>query len=151
MQFENASTQLNANDLVMRINFVESNVPYGEVISQSINPGQLVNKQTVIAIEASAGRSSAPPATVVNNDFIFQDSSTRYLTGNDLRGLTKDELVIARNEIFARHGRQFVDAALRSYFNSKTWYINLPKLPAGTEPYLSSLEKANVSLIQAYE
>lgn len=170
MQFENASTQLNVNDLVMRISFVESNVPYGEVISQSIDPGQLVNKQTIIAVEASAGRNSTPqtvvnydqivqesasrnsaPPIVVNNDFIFQDSSHRYLTDSDLRGLTKDELVIARNEIFARHGRQFVDPAIRSYFNSKTWYTNLPKLPVGTEPYISSLEKANVNLIMSYE
>ncbi len=32
------------------------------------------------------------------------------------------DLWIARNEIFARHGRGFDDPQLQEYFNNKTWY-----------------------------
>ena len=30
--------------------------------------------------------------------------------------------MIARNEIYARHGRKFNDSELQAYFNSKSWY-----------------------------
>ncbi len=42
-----------------------------------------------------------------DNYFIIPDSNMRYLTEDDLRGLSKDQLEIARNEIYARHGYQF--------------------------------------------
>ncbi|WP_304406491.1 YARHG domain-containing protein, partial [uncultured Clostridium sp.] len=42
-----------------------------------------------------------------DNYFIIPDSSIRYLSEDDLRGLNKDQLEIARNEIYARHGYQF--------------------------------------------
>ena len=86
-----------------------------------------------------------------NRDYILSHSSTRALTDNDLQWLTKEELWLARNEIFARYGRQFNDKTLQSYFNSKSWYTRLPKLPAGTEPTLTNLEIANIDLIKVYE
>ncbi|PMZ61579.1 hypothetical protein C1X97_30560, partial [Pseudomonas sp. FW306-2-11AA] len=49
--------------------------------------------------------SSAPART--QSDFLFPDSGSRLLTDGDLRALSKDELRIARNEIFARRGRYF--------------------------------------------
>jgi hypothetical protein len=58
---------------------------------------------------------------------------------------------LARNEIYARYGRVFRDEALQEYFNSKSWYKNLPKLPLGTEPTLTKLERTNIELIQVYE
>ena len=33
-----------------------------------------------------------------------------------------DELSIAMNEIWARHGRRFKNNWLQGYFNSKSWY-----------------------------
>jgi TolB-like protein len=86
-----------------------------------------------------------------NEDYILPYSSTRELANNDLRSLTKQELRLARNEIYARHGRVFKDQALQRYFDSKSWYKNLSKLPLGTEPTLTKLERSNIELIQAYE
>ena len=37
----------------------------------------------------------------VKDGFIIPDSSTRYLTEDDLIGLSKEQLEIARNEIYA--------------------------------------------------
>jgi len=96
-------------------------------------------------------QSSASAQMINENDYILPYSNVRELTYIDLRGLTKAELRLARNEIFARHGRVFVDQSLQEYFNSKTWYMNLPKLPLGTEPVVSGLEQANIELIQDYE
>ena len=57
-----------------------------------------------------------------DDDYILPDSDSRYLIPEDLEGMTPEELRIARNEILARHGRQFNDPALAAYFESKQWY-----------------------------
>jgi len=92
-----------------------------------------------------------PVLQVIEKDYVLQYSSIRDLTDDELRYLTKEELRLARNEIYARYGRVFRDQALQEYFNSKTWYTNLPKLSLGTEPILTKLEQTNIELIQAYE
>jgi len=87
----------------------------------------------------------------INDDYIFPFSSTRALTEEDLEGLTKEQLRLARNEIYARHGRQYKDEVLKTYFESKEWYQNTPKLPYGTEPELSKLEIENAVFIRDHE
>jgi len=101
------------------------------------------------ASESDSSATSAPSASP--DDYILPFSSDRALTDADLRGLTKDQLRLARNEIYARYGRQFQDQGLQDYFNSKKWYQDLPKLPLGTEPTLSKLELSNIDLIKQYE
>lgn len=72
-----------------------------------------------------------------------------YLDGNDLAGLSKSQLRILRNTIYARHGRKFKSADLRNYFNGFSWYSpRYDEIPAGS---LSAVEKHNISLIQSYE
>lgn len=85
------------------------------------------------------------------DDFILPDSSTRRLSVSDLYGLTKDECRIARNEIYARHGRMFTDEYLQGYFNSKSWYY--PEIAASDfkESMLSDVEMYNRDLIKQYE
>lgn len=84
-------------------------------------------------------------------DYIFPDSSQRYLTENDLAGLTPEELRIARNEIYARHGRKFTSPELQQYFDGKPWYI--PSIEAGDfkDEMLNEVERYNTRLISGYE
>ncbi|MDR0219986.1 MAG: YARHG domain-containing protein [Lachnospiraceae bacterium] len=82
---------------------------------------------------------------------MLPDSSARELTDSDLRGLSPEELRLARNEVYARHGRVFRDEGLQAYFDAKPWYQSLPKLPLDTDPVLSALEIANVNFIISYE
>jgi len=90
-------------------------------------------------------------------DFILPFSSERIITSADLVGLSRDELRLARNEIFARHGRMFRDPELDEWFNSKQWYQDIPnKIPADTfdslrPSPLSRIENSNVSTIQSRE
>jgi hypothetical protein len=65
-----------------------------------------------------------------------------------LAGMFTEDLRRLRNEIYARHGRPFQDAALRSYFGSFDWYR--PD-PAFDEASLSPTEHANAELIQRME
>lgn len=52
-------------------------------------------------------------------DYILPQSAQRRLTEDDLSGLTHEELCLARNEIYARHGRRFKNQNIASYFESK--------------------------------
>ena len=63
-----------------------------------------------------------PATDVTDRDYIFPDSDSRYLTDADLEGYSSSELELAKNEIYARHGRQFVTDYIADYFNSKSWY-----------------------------
>lgn len=58
----------------------------------------------------------------VESEYILPHSNTKRLTRDDLQGLTKEELRLARNEIFARHGMIFEKEDLDTYFATKSWY-----------------------------
>jgi type IV secretory pathway TraG/TraD family ATPase VirD4 len=82
----------------------------------------------------------------IQSDFIFSDSDNRLLTSDDLRGLSKDDLRIARNEIFARRGRYFSSPDLTARFSKFSWYV-----PNTWNPELNTIERANVALIERTE
>ena len=84
-----------------------------------------------------------------SNYFIIPDSNTHYLTEDDLRGLTSDELEIARNEIYARHGYIFKQKKMINYFSNQRWYVK-SKNKVTTDD-LSEIEYANVMLIKKVE
>jgi len=62
------------------------------------------------------------PAKDPNAEWIFPDSSERLLTDADIAGMSKQDLRIARNEIYARHGYIFGSADLKAYFSGCSWY-----------------------------
>ena len=89
--------------------------------------------------------------SIQDDDYILPYSSTRVLSYDELDGLTSTELRIARNEIYARYGRQFQNQDLQDYFNTKSWYISIPKLQNEVEPLISSIEKKNIDIIMDCE
>lgn len=54
--------------------------------------------------------------------YIFPDSDTEYLTKADVKGMSSKEINLAKNELYARHGRIFDREDLQEYFDSCTWY-----------------------------
>lgn len=87
-----------------------------------------------------------------SDDYILPYSDSAYLTEEDLDGLTKDELRLACNELYARHGRKFKDADYQAYFNSKSWYHGTvdPEDFDDTAVF-NQYELANRDFIIAYE
>lgn len=71
------------------------------------------------------------------------------LDPEDLEGLSKGELRILRNTIYARHGRRFKSADLDTYFRHFSWYV--PTCDEVSPNALSPIERHNISLIQQYE
>lgn len=83
--------------------------------------------------------------------YILPDSAGRYLTESDLSGLNKEQLRLARNEIYARHGRIFDAQDLSDYFSGQSWYNGTIKGADFNESVLNVYEKANLDLIKAAE
>lgn len=54
--------------------------------------------------------------------YVLAESDSRLYSSNELVALSDWQLFLARNEIFARHGRRFSNADLRAYFESCPWY-----------------------------
>ena len=84
-------------------------------------------------------------------DYIIPDSSSRYLTESDLAGLNDRALMLARNEIYARHGRKFNDSEIRTYFEGKSWYYPTIDAADFSEDMLSEVEKYNIAFIKSHE
>ncbi len=87
----------------------------------------------------------------VDSQWIFPDSSERLLTDADIAGLSSWELKVARNEIYARHGRRFNSAELQNHFNSCDWYSGTVAPGDFTDGMLSATELANVQFLKAAE
>ena len=84
-------------------------------------------------------------------DYIFPESNTGYLTGGALLEADSSVLRLARNEIYARHGRKFDAADLQEYFNSKSWYHAETSPADFKEDVLNEIEKKNLELIKTAE
>ncbi len=95
--------------------------------------------------------SSVPETMEVVSEYILPNSNSAYLTEADLAALTKEELRLARNEIYARHGRKFKDSGLNDYFMGKSWYTPLIEADRFNESVFNDYEAANRKLIADYE
>lgn len=84
-------------------------------------------------------------------DYILCGSNSRYLNISELNGLSAEECRLARNELYARHGRKFDDEGLRAYFESKEWYIGTIEPSDFTEDMLNDYEIYNRDMIVKYE
>ena len=84
-------------------------------------------------------------------DYILPGSSQMYLTDEDVSALSAEQLRIARNEIYARHGYIFRSEDLQTYFSGKEWYSPSVLADNFSDEMLSALELANLDLIKKYE
>lgn len=88
---------------------------------------------------------------VKTGGYLLPESDSRRMTDADLSQLTHEELCFARNEIYARYGRQFDTPQVARYFESKAWYSGTIPSNRFDEGVLSAIERENVDIIFAYE
>lgn len=94
--------------------------------------------------------SNSIDSTASASEYILPGSDSKYLADSDVYSLSKDQLALARNEIFARHGYVFQTSTYRDYFNSKSWYKPNSSYINNVDT-LNEYEKYNLNLIQKYE
>src|SRR5436190_7718494 len=114
--------------------------------SDQFDPKQLstIEQKNLLTI-AAAQKRSRKIALAPGDMELFEN---KPISEQMLHGLSLNELRLLRNEIYARHGRQFQAPWLSQYFFSQPWYA-----PNDTfkDDELSGFDKQNVLTIVAYE
>lgn len=77
-----------------------------------------------------------------------KNASKELLDKEFVANLTKADIYILRNSIFARHGFAFRDKQLRIYFESFDWYM---PVFGDVKDELTAIEKKNIDLLLRYE
>ena len=85
------------------------------------------------------------------DDYILPDSGEHVYTRNELSGLGEAELRLARNEIYAVHGRKFTSPDLQKHFESKDWYQGEVAAEDFDSGVLNETELANLKLLLELE
>jgi uncharacterized Zn finger protein (UPF0148 family) len=109
------------------------------------------DKDSTVKIDAVA---PANETETTNDDstglYILPKSGSEKLLDSDLSILTKEDLTLARNEIYARHGLVFKGDTFKSYFSNKSWYTPNSNFKA-SDGELDNIELYNIQLISKYE
>ena len=127
----------------------KSEGPGGINYTENFNATADINKDSIFA-GYTLSNISYEKNTSNNGDYILKDSDKKYLTDNDVKDLSKEQLSLARNEIYARHGYVFKEDKFKSYFEGKSWYKQNTAF-TGDDSQLSDYEKANIKIIRAWE
>lgn len=86
--------------------------------------------------------------------YYYPQTSIRLLAADELNKMTQTELSIARNEIYARHGRRFENSFLHAVFSRKTWYkpkYEDTEFSGMVDQLFNTYEKENIKLLVAAE
>lgn len=78
------------------------------------------------------------------SDYLLDGSDSHYLTDAEVDNLTLDELQLAINEIYARHGRKFVMKEYQDYFYAKSWYQGTVDAQDFDEKVFNTYESSNI-------
>ena len=91
-------------------------------------------------------------AEAIRSEYIFSDSSTRYLSEEEVRSKDASQLLIGRNEIFARYGYIFEMEELKTHFEGTSWYKGtVPGNQFDGDAVFNDFEKKNIELIKRVE
>ena len=119
---------------------------YDGILTVSENPDALYGALSISGVYVLAEEADYPDC-----EFVFPDSSEFEVMEVSCDGLTAEECRIAKNEIYARHGRMFSDPVLQNYFDSCSWYVPGIAPEDFTEDMLSEVERQSIRGIEAYE
>ena len=86
-----------------------------------------------------------------SSEYILWYSSDLELSDRDLDFMDADTLKLARNEIYARHGRRFSTPEIQAHFDNCSWYRGTIAPDKFSDNMLSQLEKDNIKKIEAAE
>ncbi|MDQ0149517.1 YARHG domain-containing protein [Eubacterium multiforme] len=120
------------------------NFPNGEALSENSNDTTNYNNNSPTSDKNLNARIQS------KDEYIEPNSNSTYLKENNLKKYDKKTLALVRNEIYARYGYVFHTEPFKSYFSSKSWYIQNPSFQ-GKINDLNEYEQKNVQLLQKLE
>lgn len=86
-----------------------------------------------------------------NSNSLINILSERRLSEADLAGLSKKELEIMRNSIYARYGYKFKREDLLDYFSQYSWYSPTTNDMESIYNRMNDIEKYNIEFIKKHE
>lgn len=110
-----------------------------------------IKESTEKCVEASTDVSAGTKEDQREAEYILPDSANYLYSREELEGFTKERLRLARNEIYARHGRIFKDSDLSDYFESMEWYNGYIEANQFQESLLNQVELKNLKLLKTLE
>ena len=121
-----------------------------------VNSGYATEESTEFSVDSDSEYNMEEEETStssVNNDseYISDEEQDSSKDGDYILEGSDAERRLAKNEIYARHGRMFDSADLQDYFESKSWYKGTVKPSDFDESVLNKYEKANIDLISSME
>lgn len=133
-------------------NTTTSSVAWKTMTMTGYSNGETYKGVPVYTVTNLTRNSESTNTSTAVNGYILPNSSSVLVTEADLAGKSAYQLRLARNEIYARHGRKFSSATLQNYFNSCSWYsVNANYNYSNDNANLNSIEQANVKFIKVYE
>ena len=94
---------------------------------------------------------ASPSPAAEAGRYILPESNTRYYSEDELAELSDRDLLLARNEIFARHGFIFTTDWIQGYFLTQSWYEGTTPAQRFNADVFNAVERANIALIQRVE
>lgn len=112
---------------------------------------EIAGHQSSTPVDPAPAEEDTP---IEQTDYILPGVDTGYIDRAVLEAMTDEELRLARNEIYARHGRKFDSPELDQYFRSTSWYVptySPAEFDALGDSVLNQYEIANRDLIVEIE
>lgn len=116
--------------------------------------GVVTNSDGTVSLDTHSGQSTNydkpgannyPPPSTETIPGKYPQASFREITYADIKGMHVWDIIVMRNEIYARYGHIFTKSwELRDYFNAQSWY---QPLSTNVENQLTPLEKRNVRFL----
>lgn len=120
-------------------------------VAERFNSTERINLGRILAEERSR-KLPDPEVWTPSYSWVLPESSSRRITGEQLKALTEEELWVARNEIFAKQGFVFKSPKGKDLIKKMADFY-LPKTESMTEVYdrLNSIEIYNIEMIKEEE
>lgn len=85
------------------------------------------------------------------DEYILPTVDREYLPESMFQYFSDEDLRLAINEVYARHGRQYQSEDLNRYFSGKTWYRGTVPADVFSESVFNTYEKSNVDMMAALQ
>lgn len=125
---------------------LSSTVPERVIVTPKV---QNNNNATQINNEIESAKKTSPfNFNCKDNEKVCPTISTQLLSGEDILTLTKDQVQLVINELYASHGYKFENKKWTTYFLKKTWYRGSETDQDILAKSFNQIEKSNLDLLR---
>ena len=105
----------------------------------------------ILCLAVLGGIGGVRRAAAAIDAYIVPDADSRLLTSDEIAAMNLQVTCYAKNEIYARHGRQFASSELTAYFSNCSWYAGVIAPSAFDSAVFNSYESSNVLALSDHE